>query len=79
MSGASDSRVAMLWRYDDKYRKAEWSFIEAKKSGDCRHMKEYEIQDVWHESQELCRAFIEWVKSQDTEQLVSELFREEEQ
>jgi hypothetical protein len=78
MNNSSDSRVVMSWRYSDEYEKAQWSFIDTKKAGELYFMKAYEIQEVWWVSKDLCRTFIEWVKAQDTEQLVAELFRTEE-
>jgi hypothetical protein len=78
MTRASDARVVTSWRYDDEYTLAEERYIISKKEGELSYMKAYEIQEVWEESPELCRSFIEWVKAQDTEQLVAELFRTEE-
>jgi len=78
MTHASDARVVTSWRDSLEYTLAEESYIISKKEGELSYMKAYEIQEVWEESPELCRSFIEWVKAQDTEQLVAELFRTEE-
>lgn len=78
MSNASDARVVQEWRDSLEHMFAEDSFIERKKAKELSYMKWYEIREVWQESRENARAFIEWVKAQDTEQLVAELFRMEE-
>jgi len=74
---ASDARVVGAWRDSLEYPIVEDNFIVEKKAKELSYMKAYEIQDVWYESPDLSRAFIEWVKAQDTEQLVAELFRTE--
>jgi hypothetical protein len=75
----SDACVVMSWRDSFEYSLAEDSFFERKKAKELSYMKPYEIQEVWWESKDLCRAFIEWVKAQDTEELIAGVFHMEEE
>ena len=74
----SDYKLLKLWNYSTAYDKAMMDWCDKMRASLLGQLSRYDIFDAWYESDENARAFIEWVKAQDTEQLVAELFRTEE-